>query len=476
MENGRIPLYSCILVLQLSFGCGILRAATLNLWNIMFHWEVRKYRIAEMIKTVHPDLIALQEVRASEKGKHTQIAELQALLPEYKWSHFHPVNEVEQVQDSYLSGWEKEGIGVLSRHPMILTKIQPLIYNKGPDTNKRVVVHMRIGIRGMGIFNLAVVHFSYDRQQQCSNARDVLGHIERNHLRNVVILGDFNTYTDFEMPIHLLTSYKWSKKKCYADSQFRYGGPRFRDVWTSLQYSHEEGLTFSNMPTPGLESRPDRILVSTGVKVLTARLDGSGTAYRDRYYQAILRERFYRILEASQNARQGFKGYSCPHDCGPRASCRCGVCVRGGNQKTCLVPYCTECLPELYTHIQMTVILLIFCIGQLIFAMLQVMFTMNRIQQLRKSPFILCLFNPELYISLSSFTKRAKQSVIFQYCPLCYLPPGPQVLYCILCLTLAASLGYWLLGDSLRLVYAVPDEALHASDHMMLTADLFAKL
>lgn len=40
--------------------------------------------------------------------------------------------------------------------------------------------------------------------------------------------------------------------------------------------------------------------------------------------------------------------YSCHIDCGPHGSCRCGVCVGGGNKLNCDLSTCSECRASHY--------------------------------------------------------------------------------------------------------------------------------
>ena len=40
--------------------------------------------------------------------------------------------------------------------------------------------------------------------------------------------------------------------------------------------------------------------------------------------------------------------YSCYLDCGPHGSCRCGVCVGGGNKQNCDLSSCSECTAKHY--------------------------------------------------------------------------------------------------------------------------------
>jgi hypothetical protein len=83
-----------------------------------------------------------------------------------------------------------------------------------------------------------------------------------------VILADFNIYNNTEYPIDVLTKPSLSEghfcssavANANLQGQLR---PLFTDVWKHV-YSQEEeqqGYTFSNMPWPGMISRPDRIMV-----------------------------------------------------------------------------------------------------------------------------------------------------------------------------------------------------------------------
>ena len=69
------------------------------------------------------------------------------------------------------------GIGVLSRHPIVDIAVQNLTYSYGPDTNRRSILHASVSIEGLGSVNVAVVHFSYDRSQQCGNALELLQYV-----------------------------------------------------------------------------------------------------------------------------------------------------------------------------------------------------------------------------------------------------------------------------------------------------------
>ena len=102
---------------------------------------------------------------------------------------------------------------------------------------------------------------------------------------------------------------------------------------------------FCLQPTPGLVSRPDRILVSvTGLKVTSADILGDGREYQKMYN---MKSKWHRLKMAFAMAKEAAYGprfkYTCHQDCGPHGSCRCGMCVKGGDQMNCVLPLCHEC-------------------------------------------------------------------------------------------------------------------------------------
>lgn len=112
----------------------------------------------------------------------------------------------------------------------------------------------------------------------------------------------------------------------------------------------ENNSNLSFQPEPGSVSRPDRILVSlTGLKVISADLHGDGKIYQQKYSFQNKLQRLRRIFQMARETALGprFK-YTCHQDCGPHASCRCGVCVKGGDQNNCELPFCYECDAEHY--------------------------------------------------------------------------------------------------------------------------------
>jgi len=103
-------------------------------------------------------------------------------------------------------------------------------------------------------------------------------------------------------------------------------GIRFEDVFVAKNESAER-MTFSNMPWPGLVSRPDRMFYAqigarneiknaSSIKVI-----GDGFVYKNDFFYHILWNRFCDAMS----------GKECLFDCGPNGFCECGVCVTNPN-------------------------------------------------------------------------------------------------------------------------------------------------
>jgi len=67
----------------------------------------------------------------------------------------------------------------------------------------------------------------------------------------------------------------------------------FVDVWKVL-HPNETGYTFSNMPWPGMQSRPDRILIEAtneNIQLRNVVVSEDGVYYGKRYYWNVIWER-----------------------------------------------------------------------------------------------------------------------------------------------------------------------------------------
>lgn len=68
----------------------------------------------------------------------------------------------------------KTGLAVLSQWPLGIPLVQPLSRISGMDTNSRIALHVPVQLHPELIVHVVAVHFSYDRQQQCQNAAEIL--------------------------------------------------------------------------------------------------------------------------------------------------------------------------------------------------------------------------------------------------------------------------------------------------------------
>ena len=119
--------------------------------------------------------------------------------------------------------------------------------------------------------NLRVVaaHLSYDRRQQCDSVSTILrpwldALWGREEALGQVLVGDLNTYPDYEWPLDALTLepeiLRLVGGPCAADAPLVLEGPPFVDAWARTR-PLDSGATFPNPETMNLDAaRPDRVL------------------------------------------------------------------------------------------------------------------------------------------------------------------------------------------------------------------------
>jgi len=120
----------------------------------------------------------------------------------------------------------------------------------------------------MAEIEVFVTHFSYERTAQCKNAAELAAFIQQNtHSKSPpqIVLADFNVHNDSLWVIDSLlrTSLNNNHPCREASPKLALGSTPLIDTWRHLNPDASEisGYTFSNMPWPGMVSRPDRILV-----------------------------------------------------------------------------------------------------------------------------------------------------------------------------------------------------------------------
>lgn len=130
-------------------------------------------------------------------------------------------------------------------------------------------------------------------------------------------------------------------------------------------------------------------------------------------------------------------------DCGPHGSCRCGVCVKGGDQNNCELPFCQECDAEHYNS----------------FVLIGVLYTTSVV-------FILYILVKALLRRCFGRTGRLNSRVLF----LCSNRTlGLSVISLMFVLYFITMLS---LGDTLETVNGRIPEEMFPSDHMMVVAKL----
>lgn len=222
-------------------------------------------------------------------------------------------------------------------------------------------------------------------------------------------------------------------------------------------------------PIPGLESRPDRILLSDTFSVESTSLHGDGSVYKERFFYHIIYRRLEDVIGTMLDSYHGRQGRSCWHDCGPHASCRCGVCVAVGDQEACLLPECAECSGSQFVGVLIIIGLFIALVAHLIYSLLQVLHTMNSETRQTISNCLgihCCLLNQALYTNSRPYQRR--HSAIRKILPCARLPPMVLLISSVLCIMFLFEATILIFDGVVQDVYNVLPEEMYPSDHLML--------
>jgi len=319
-----------------------LRILSLNVWNIMFNWQVRMQRVKEMIEELDCDIIMLQEV---VENRHLNFF---ANDPQFDYI-FHKHSD---SREGLAIIWKKNLNKDENHNPQDFARLHTLAYNPhSPDKNPRILLGVRLGVdkRKLDVY---VTHLTYDRSLQCQHANEISDIIHQNkQMDNIfkegnkhvqwILGGDLNIYKDHPYPVYILQGIPFPQTQhngCLSPNNDDSTQQTAHDTWEYLHHD-DTGYTFSNMPTPGLESRPDRIIMEfEGGDSETSTLNWipdtistlSGKEYASDYYSLILWARLKMMGESgneSKRTKAREKGSDCLFDCGPRGNCICGVCV-----------------------------------------------------------------------------------------------------------------------------------------------------
>lgn len=227
-----------------------------------------------------------------------------------------------------------------------------------------------------------------------------------------------------------------------------------------------------------MESRPDRILINSDFIVIDSSLHGHGAVYRKQFGTSIYLHRLSTVIHHAKLLYQSVKpvrGYSCQHDCGPHGSCRCGVCVSGGNDKNCYLPDCEECSADIYRNYSIFCYIFVFLVIHLFFAVLSIFITAANFKGeaiFSILGFKCCLCNPDLYRKPIVLARRSTLLKICYKWPLFRLPACYLLMTSIVLLTFVNLYAKSVFTDSVLTVSSILDEEYFPSDHLFLTATL----
>ena len=235
-------------------------------------------------------------------------------------------------------------------------------------------------------------------------------------------------------------------------------------------------LFFPLQPTPGFESRPDRILVSSHFQIESISLIGNGSRYKDVYKSSIHWLRFTSVIQSSFLSYQDVDGYPCLHDCGPHGSCICGVCRSGGNKNSCSLKDCDICSKELFQRLILNFILFSIIFIHLFYSLVVILVV--GAGSYSESLFSIlgcncCLCNPRLCLTtIKLHSRRYRLMRVCQFWPVFRLPPYLQLFLSFGSLILFMTYVRSWLHPVLDLTYATMDEEFFPSDHLMFTAEI----
>ena len=248
-----------------------LRVASLNLWQPAADtWPRRRAALARLLRDADVDVVALQEARGDPRWVDELREACAAEGLEFPHSRYVP-GTGGGAGGAAPPGWAEEGVGVLSKFPLprdddALAPMPPAA--RSSDRNPRTALGV-LAATPFGNLRVVAAHLSYDRRQQCDSVSTILrpwldALWGREEALGQVVVGDLNTYPDYEWPLDALTLepeiLRLVGGPCAADAPLVLEGPPFVDAWARTR-PLDAGATFPNPETMNLDAaRPDRVL------------------------------------------------------------------------------------------------------------------------------------------------------------------------------------------------------------------------
>lgn len=172
----------------------------------------------------------------------------------------------------------------------------------------------------------------------------------------------------------------------------------------------------------------------------------TGSSYKNSYYYSLLNT-WYRLQTVMSFANKSLEGgsitYTCHQDCGPHGSCRCGVCVQGGDNNNCDLQFCYECTPSHYNSF----LVLMLCTG--VYCVLILYITIKLMLR-----FIL------------SRGRRYNQRLLF------LLPNKSLFIFLVFIIFIIYLITILNFSDTLDTVFGRIPEEMYPSDHRMVVTQL----
>ena len=189
--------------------------------------------------------------------------------------------------------------------------------------------------------------------------------------------------------------------------------------------------------------------------------------------------RLWKVIDAARATYYGIKEHTgCYHDCGPHGSCRCSVCVAGGNTNQCMPPKCPECNSDIYYHYLLAKVFLISFLVQLLLSIMNLvlLFKSKYQKQLERTGCTCCLCSRQLCTHnctfLSGNTRLRCSLRVWRRWIFFGLPPVVHFIFSIICLSVLGALCKRWFEEPMKVVDAVLKEELNPSDHLMVTSVL----
>ncbi|GAB5361189.1 hypothetical protein AAMO2058_000692200 [Amorphochlora amoebiformis] len=242
----------------------VLNVASLNLWNLNPPWDQRRKKIVEFLRREKPDIVGFQEVKfVGHLHQAQQIVD--DLKPEITYNVVFCDVQPEPVG-------RNEGMAIISKYKITTSGSVSL---KGGSPRNRKIFYAAIDIPFIGEVYFFVTHLTYEESKQCDQMMTILSYLDTFDPNKIQILvGDFNTYFDFEWPMDLavrpinkFTHHRYNPCHNAAKSLQLSKTPKFRDAWEDVfpDMSRFPGSTFPNFQDQRAAHldpcRPDRILI-----------------------------------------------------------------------------------------------------------------------------------------------------------------------------------------------------------------------